>query len=245
MTAGCTTEARRGIPEFEVIVSRWYPGFCIPDMIRKTPMLPFALSSNQAPDLLAFVGSVLSSCGQARKHDKRGVSTPLWDYQLPGSRAAAEMLRKFVAAAGRLTVDVNGLPAGWIQLAGEPPIVASNGLELRLQYSLLGRPIENYLAFSPFPSRAISQLCHKEWAEFGFAQVGLPGSLLPEMQMDGETAVLTWDKPPQLRLRTKGFFGLWRRLTHTTIEAIRIGPDSGEIVTTGLAGWTLPRLIWA
>ena len=115
-----------------------------------------------------------------------------------------------------------------------------------MEASYLGRSPETYLHFAPYPSRQASALCHGEWAEFNVGRLRLPGGLLPRWHMDGETAVISWEQSPQLELGTTGLFGfLWRRLTRTTIEAIRIGPDSGEIVTTGLVGWTLPRVVWS
>lgn len=196
-------------------------------------------------DLLSFATDLLTACGTAKPSPRKGYAAPLWDYRLPKSKAAADLLRSFVQRMGELTVRVNDQPVGWVRLGESPPVVASNGIELRLNYSILGQPPSNYIHFSPYPSRLASTLCHGEWAEFGAGRVKLPGRLLPEMHMDGETAVLSWPQPPQLEFGSKGFFGLWRKLSRTTIEAIRIGPESGEIVTTGLVGWTLPRLVWS
>lgn len=213
-------------------------------------MLPKNLSFGSAPlpygvDLLGFAVDLLGACAEARPAPKRGLSAPMWDYRLPHSRAAADLLRSFVRESGQLTFKLNDQPAGWVKLFGTPPVVASNGIEIRMQASWLGRPPEDYLHFSPYPSRLASTLCHGGWAEFRVGRLKLPGSLLPTMRMEGETAVLNWDRPPVLELGTSGFFGLWRKLSRTTIEAIRIDPESGEIVTTGLVGWTLPRIVWA
>lgn len=205
--------------------------------------LPFA--APHVPNMLGLACSILEACGQAKQHSKKGVSAPLWDYTVPNSRAAVEILRKFVASAGRLTIDVNDVQAGWIQLGKEPPRVAVNGLQVGLEYSLLDSDPKEYLTVVPWPSANAANLCNGRWAEFGVARVGFPGAFMPTLSMDGDTVVIEWDQPPRIEFGSNGFFGLWRRLTRTTIKQIRIGPDSGEIVTTGLVGWTLPRLVWA
>jgi hypothetical protein len=197
------------------------------------------------PNMLGLACSILEACGQAQPRSKKGVSAPLWDYTVPNSRAAVEILRKFVESAGRLAIQVNGVDAGWMQLGSEPPRVAVNGLQVGLEYSLLNNPPQQYLTVVPWPSTNAANLCNGRWAEFGVARVGLPGAFMPALSMQGDTVVIEWDQPPKIELGTNGFFGLWRRLTRTTIKQIRIGPTSGEIVTGGLIGWTLPRLVWS
>lgn len=222
------------------------PSTIYPQLVPVTRMsdpLPFAAPA--VPNMLGLACSMLEACGQAQPRSKKGVSAPLWDYTVPHSRAAVDILRSFVANAGRMTIDVNGVPAGWMQLGSELARAVSNGVSLGLEYSLLDGPVQKYLTTVPYPNANAAKLCQQQWAEFGVARVGLPGSLIPSLSMQGDVVVVEWDKPPQLEFGTKGFFGFWRWATHTTIQQIRIGPNSGEIVTTGLVGWTLPRLVWA
>lgn len=208
-----------------------------------TTPLPF--SAPAVPNMLGLACSVLEACGQAKPRNKRGLSAPWWDYTVPNSRAAVDILRRFVQSAGRLAIQVNGVDAGWVHLGNGPIQVASNGLVVGMEYSLLNGPVQTFKQSVPYPSLAAAQLCQRRWADFGAVQVGLPGSLLPSMSLQGDAVVLEWDEPPQLQFGGTAFFGLIRRMTHTTIKAIHIGPDSGEIITTGLVGWTIPRLIWS
>ena len=207
--------------------------------------IPAMFGSPASHDYLGFVCDVLGACGGARKHEKQGVAAPLWDYHLPQAKPIVEMIRGFVRNSGRLDAEINGQVAGWARLGEAPPIVASNGIEIRVEYSIFGGSPQTYLAMQTYPSRAASDLCHGQWATFGMAQARCPGSLMPLMAMEGDSAVIRWDKPLVLQLSTNGFFGLWKRLSLTTIDAVRLGPDDGELITTGLPGWTLPRLVWS
>lgn len=204
-------------------------------------------SSAPSHDYLGFVCDVLGACGGAKQHSKKGVAAPLWDYHIPRAKPIVEIIRGFVRNGGRLDAEINGQVAGWLKIGQTPPVVASNGIEIRMEYSIFGQVPQSYLAMQAYPSRAASDLCHRQWATFGVAQILCPGDLLPVMSMENDSAVIRWTKPLVLQLSTKGPLGLGilRRVSRTTIEAIRLGPDDGEFITTGLPGWALPRLVWA
>lgn len=193
---------------------------------------------------LDFSTDVLCCIGDAKKPAKgKEREAAFWDKQVPGSRGVVDLILAYARNGGQLNFEVNDVACGWVKLGANPPLVISDGMEVFIDYKLFDAAPSSKRSFLPFKDRRQNALAHGQWVDLNVARVRL-GSLIPAISMEGEAAVLSWSDPPAVELGTAGLFGLLRRVTRTQLSAIRISREYGEFVTTGLAGWALPRLVW-
>lgn len=197
-----------------------------------------------AANWLNFSTDVICCIGDAKKPTKsKEREAAFWDKQVPGSRGVVDLLLAYARNGGQLNFEVNDVACGWVKLGANQPLVMSDGMEVFIDYKLFDAAPSSKRSFLPFRDRQQNALAHGQWVDLNVARVRL-GSLIPTISMEGETAVLSWSDPPAVELGTAGLFGLLRRVTRTQLSAIRISREYGEFVTTGLAGWALPRLVW-
>lgn len=193
--------------------------------------------------VLRDVSSILCSVGEAQPASKRKREAGLWETPVRGVRPLVELIRAYAAANEVLTLAANGVNLGSVRLDETPPRVISSDLLLTTRYSLFGNEEQTKELLLPIPDARTRAIVTGQWVDLGNARIRL-GSLIPVASMDGDTAVLRWTDPPQVELGSHGFFGLIRRVTRTTLRELRIGPNYGDFVTSGVVGWVLPRLRW-
>jgi len=195
-------------------------------------------------DVIASLSGIVYSVAQAKRVRPGERNAGMWDFTVPNSRRVVDLIRAYAAQNCILSLSANGVNVGSVRLDHEPPRVISSNLLVKTRYSIFGNEETAKELLLPIPDSRTIGLLQGQWVDLGSARIRL-GSVLPEITSDGDTAVLRWSDPPSLELGTKGFFGLMRKITRTRLSELRLGPDFGEFVASGLTGWVLPRLKWA
>ena len=195
-------------------------------------------------EVISSLSGIVYSVAQAKRGRPGERNAGLWDFTVPSSRKIVSLIRAYAAQDCVLTLSANGESVGSVRLDSEPPRVISGNLLVKTRYSIFGNEETAKELLLPIPDSRTVGLLQGQWVELGAARIRL-GSVLPEITSEGDTAILRWSDPPSLELGSVGFFGLMRKITRTRLTELRLGPDFGEFVASGLTGWILPRLKWA
>lgn len=194
-------------------------------------------------DVLASLSGIICAAGEAKRVRPGERNAGLWDLKVKNSRRIVDLIRAYAAQNCVLSLSANGMHVGSVRLDKEPPRFVENSLLVKTRYSLFGNEETSKELLLPIPDSRTGALLRGQWIELGAARLKL-GSVLPVISCEGDTAVIRWSDPPSLELGSTGFFGLMRRITRTRLTELRLGPDYGEFVASGLTGWVLPRLVW-
>lgn len=203
----------------------------------------------QADDLLVFSSSLLFAACEGRKVEKLRRNQPpeahFWTKEIEHAKGIVGAIIEFAKNGQSLSITsgdenyeiVSGKITGQIQ-------VYDHSIGVPYHYRWFGQEHDDIKTFN-YPNEETKTLCHGEWATFGSAQMRMTKTkLLPNVGYKDGIASLTWKHPPQVRYGKKGLFGFFRWISTTSIREVIVTPDYGEIITGGIAGYALPRLIW-
>lgn len=229
-----------------VCLTGWLTGWlcgCVPLQTQTVDSSPRAtvFSSDTRSVWLNLVDEIGQAVGESRRVT-RPREAGLWTRKIPKSKPAVAILLEY-ARQKRLTFTVNQVPVGWLECDPSQISRHPDGVDIPFSYTLFeSQPVpgRRVLAYQTARQKAIFS---GQTVDYGSATLCL-GSVIPQLTMEGETVVLTWETPPTVQLGDRGLFGLLRKVTTTRLRSLRISSTYGDFETSGMAGWVLPRLEW-
>lgn len=203
---------------------------------------------------LEFTTSIVEACGHhepppsvrkriTRRQGNDVVSSGahLWSVQVPGKDAVRMVLA--YAREPWVTLNIGGVQAAKATI--ESARAVSDGLVVRLGYTLGAGDIRYEAITYPYPDDLSRRLASGNWTQVGSAEFKFGSDLLPHMEeISGGQVAVSFSGPVHVRWKGFGILGLFRRITQTRIDSIVMDEYGAAFRTNSMFNWLLPRLEW-